>query len=115
MKCLNLIIYSFLLIVLLSCNSKGVDRLEKTIFPYSELPIKVKQHIFTKDFIDLNKPAKFKKVSKQHRLFPWIYEIEIHRKKDSKIFKMKTLNGEYGGHLVIVNDDLYIPNHYNIY
>jgi hypothetical protein len=105
----------FLSIVLYGCDSKGVDRLEKTILPYSELPIEVKQHIFTNDFIDLNDPQKYKQVIKQHKFLRWIYETEIHRISDSKNFKMKSLKGEWGYHLILLNDYLYIPNHYNIY
>jgi hypothetical protein len=105
----------FIAAVLFGCNSKGIDSLENKILPYSDLPIEVKQNIFTKDFIDLNNPKKYIEVSKQHKLFGWIYETEIHRKSDSKIYKMKSLKGECGAHLIILGDYLYIPNHYNIY
>ena len=115
MKNLTFFLVIFLSISLLSCNSKGIDRLEKTILTYTELPREVKQYIFTKDFIDLNKPVQYKEVFKQHKFLPWIYETEIHRENDSKIFKMKSLKGEWGLHLIILNDFLYIPNHYNIY
>jgi hypothetical protein len=112
----SILTYSILIsIVMYGCNSKGVDRLEKTILPYSELPNEVKQHIFSNDFIDLNNPNKYKAVSKKHKLLGWIYETEIHRKSDSKIFKMESLKGEWGSHLIILGDYLYIPNHYNIY
>lgn len=115
MKKLTLIFAAFVSIGLLSCNSKGIDRLEKTTLSYTELPNEVKQYIFKKDFIDLNKPNKYKEVSKQNKFLHWIFETEIHRISDSKIFKMKSLKGEWGSHLIILNDYLYIPNHYNIY
>jgi hypothetical protein len=115
MKNLTVTFTAFLSIFLLSCNSKGIDRLEKTILSYSELPDEVKQHIFMQDFIDLNKPEKYKEVTKQHKFLPWIYETEIHRISDSKVFKMKSLKGEWGSHLILLNDYLFIPNHYNIY
>jgi hypothetical protein len=105
----------FLSIVLFGCNSKGVDRLEKIILPYSELPYAVKEQIFTYDFIDLNEPSIYKKVLKTHSFLRWINETEIHRISDSRIFKMKSLNGEWGYHLIILDNYLYIPNHYNIY
>lgn len=112
----SILIFSiFISIVLFSCNSKGVDRLEKTILSYPELPYQVKQQIFTKDFVDLNKPSKYKQVTKRHKFLPWIYETEIHRINDAKIFQMKSLKGEWGYHLIILDDYLYIPNHYNIY
>lgn len=112
----SILIFSiFISIVLFSCNSKGVDRLEKTILSYPELPYQVKQQIFTKDFVDLNKPSKYKQVTKHHKFLPWIYETEIHRINDAKIFQMKSLKGEWGYHLIILDDYLYIPNHYNIY
>lgn len=115
MKKSTLIFAIFLSIVLFGCNSKGIDRLEKTILSYTELPDEVKQQIFIKDFIDLNKPSKYKQVIKQHKFLPWIYETEIHRISDSRIFQMKSLKGEWGYHLIILDDYLYIPNHYNIY
>lgn len=111
----TLIFAVFLSIGLLSCNSKGIDRLEKTKLSYSELPDEVKQQIFLKDFIDLNKPSKYKQVIKQNKFLGWIYETEIHRISDSEIFQMKSLKGEWGYHLIILDDYLYIPNHYNIY
>ncbi len=115
MKNLTLIFAAFLSIIQLSCNSEGIDRLEKKKLNYSELPNEVKKHIFIKDFIDLNKPIKYNEVSKQHNFLNWTFETEIHRKSDSKIFEMKSLKGEWGSHLIILNDYLYIPNHYNIY
>lgn len=105
----------FLSTLLLGCNSKGVDRLEKIILPYSELPNEVKQQIFSYDFMDLNEPSRYKEVLKTHSFLRWIKETEIHRISDSKIFKMKSLNGEWGYHLIILDNYLYIPNHYNIY
>lgn len=106
---------AFLFIVVLSCDSKGTEKLDKIILPYSELPREVKIYIFIRDFIDLNKPAKYTEVSKQHKFLHWICEAEIHKKDHSKIFKMESLKGELGSHLIILNNHLYIPNHYNIY
>lgn len=115
MKESKFVLALFLIIVLFSCNSKGIDRLEKTVLSYSELPDEVKQQIFTKDFIDLNNPQKYKQVNKQHSFLRWIYQTEIHRISDSEIYQMKSLKSEWSNHLIIVDDYLYIPNHYNIY
>lgn len=115
MKNLTLIFTAFLIIILFSCNYKGIDRLEKSTLPYSKLPTEVKQHIFEQGYIDLNNPIKYKHVTRQHKYLHWIYESEIHRISDGRVFEMKTLDGEWGPFMVVINNYLYIPNHYNIY
>ena len=103
----------FLFVILISCNSTGIEKLEKIILPFSELPDEVKSSIFDADFIELNKVKKITQVVKQNRILPWVYNTEVHRKVDGKIFKI-SLSPKHGSKYVILNNYLYIPRHYNI-
>jgi hypothetical protein len=102
------------LISLLGCNSRNINWLDKETMGYSSLPNEVKKWIFEVDFKDLNEPNKYYLKRRQDKILPWIYYIDIHRKKDGKKFKTE-LNGEFGSRYIIFNDYLFIPNHYNIY
>ncbi len=103
-----------ILITLLSCNSRNINWLEMETVDYSSLPNEVKECIFEVDFKDLNKPNKYYSKRRQDKFLHWVYYIDIHRKEDNKVFDTE-LKGEYGSHLVIYKDYLFIPNHYNIY
>ena len=101
-------------ILLISCNSRNINGLNKETIDYSSLPHEVKSWIFEVNFKDLNQPNKYYTETRQERFFPWIYHIDIHRKTDDKIFETE-LSGEHGSRYIIYEDYLYIPNHYNIY
>ena len=102
------------IILLISCNSRNINGLNKETIDYRSLPHEVKSWIFEVNFKDLNQPNKYYTERRQERLFPWIYHIDIHRKTDDKIFETE-LNGEHGSRYIIYKDYLFIPNHYNIY
>ena len=117
----------FLLIptLLLSCNSTEVRNLNNETVEYSDLPRDVKNVVFepyysdpndsnrSTYFIDLNNPPRYTEVSKQSFL-PWIYNSELHRIDDGKIFKLN-FSDEYGHKIVILEDFLFIPQHPSIW
>lgn len=102
-----------ILFFLFSCNSTGINWLDKKIVDYRSLPKEVKNWIFTVNFKDLNEPNKYYLERRQNKIFPWIYYNDIRREKDNKIFDTE-LNGEFGNHYIIYKDFLFVPNHYNI-
>lgn len=115
----------FTLILLLSCNSTEVRNLNTKTVKYSDLPQDVKNVVFepyytdpndsaiSTFFIDLNNPPRYIEVSKQSFL-PWIYNSELHRIEDGKIFKLN-FNAEYGYKIVVLEDFLFIPQHSSIF
>lgn len=99
-----------------SCsNSIGIENLEHAKLSFFELPNEVKKQVFKVNFIDLNKPNKYVMVTTKNNFLPWIYNTEIQRLSDRKIYKISSINHEYGEVFIILNEKLYIPNHYNIY
>ena len=103
-------------LIFTSCsNSIGIENLEHTKLNFSELPKEVKKQVFKVNFIDLNKPNKYKVITTKNNFMPWVYNTEIKRLSDRKIYKKSSIKGEYGEVFIILNERLYIPNHYNIY
>lgn len=114
MKLKHLIFILIFSSLIISCKSVKLDKLEKTTLSYSDLPLEIKKHIFNENFYDCSQPKKYKVISKQDFIFGWIYYTEIHRISDRKFIKMKEFKQEWGNHIIILNDYLYFPNHYNI-
>ncbi len=119
------LLISFILILFLSCNSTEIRNLNNKTIKYSNLPQEVKDVVFkpyypdpsdstrSTFFIDLNNPPRYIEISKQSFL-PWIYNSELHRIEDDKIFKLN-FNAEYEYKIVVLEDFLYIPKHSNIF
>jgi hypothetical protein len=115
----------FIPILLLSCNSTEVKNLNNETVKYSELPQEVIEVVFepyysdpndssrSTFFIDLNNPPRYTEVSKQSFL-PWIYNSELHRIDDGKIFKLN-FSDEFGYRIIILEDFLFIPQHSSIW
>lgn len=113
-------------ILLLSCNSTGVESLNTTIVKYADLPIGVKKVMFASDYVEndgkvslnlyteLNEISKYDYMSKQHTLMPWVHVGQLVRKSDKKEFELN-FSTEHSSKYVVYNDYLYVPRHYNIY
>jgi hypothetical protein len=110
---------------LLSCESVGIEYCDKQTLHYSELPKEVKSVIFKdyfkdphssniySNFKDLNEPYRYFETSEQTFL-PWVYKQYLHRIEDGKIFKID-ISSEYGANIIVLNNCLYVAQHYNIY
>jgi len=110
---------------LLSCESVGIEYCDKKTLHYSELPKEVKSVIFNgyfkdphssnfySNFNDLNEPYRYFVTTKQTFL-PWVYRQYLHRIEDGKIFKID-ISSEHGSKIIVLNDCLYVAQHYNIY
>jgi hypothetical protein len=119
------LLFLFIPTLLLSCNSTEVKNLSNETVEYSDLPQEVKNVVFepyysdpndsdrSTFFIDLNNPPRYTEVSKQSFL-PWIYNSELHRIDDGKIFKLN-FSDKYGYKIVVLEDFLYIPQHSSIW
>jgi hypothetical protein len=120
-----LVIISFS-IGLLGCKSVGIEYCDKKSLHYSGLPKEVKSVIFEgyfKDphssniyssFKDLNEPYRYFETSEQTFFLPWVYKQYLHRIEDDKIFKID-ISSEHGSTKIVLNDYLYVAQHYNIY
>ena len=119
--------FSILFILLMiSCNSTGIENQKRSIIKFQNLPSEVKKEMFLDDkikhegniklklFSELNEIPKYDYVSNQSSSMPWVKEGEIIRKSDGKRFELN-FSSEHRAKYVVLEDYLYVPRHYNIY
>ncbi len=108
----KLFVYLSSALLLLGCTSKSIQFCSWETLAYTELPKEVKAVVFDSVSTELNTPKRYRWVTQQDVIMPWIYTTEVVRKADGKTFEIDI---NYGDRYIILEDSLYIPQHYNIY